>query len=199
MNKKEYLNELRIGLDGLADSEIEERIDFYSDMIDDRVEEGMSEEEAINDIGSPMTVISQIMEDASLIKIVKKKITPKRRLRGWEIALIIIGFPLWFPLLIAFFAVLLVIYLSLWVVVLSFFAADLGLVGGGIYGFVQSILTFNEGGAGTSLTYIGLGVACIGLSLFMALLCVLLTKGLVRFIKKSKTKTKVKISRKKEN
>ena len=47
MNKEEFLNSLRKRLKGLPNNEIEERISFYSEMIDDRVEEGMSEEEAI--------------------------------------------------------------------------------------------------------------------------------------------------------
>ena len=46
MNKQEFLNQLRSGLNGLPHEEIEERVMFYSEMIDDRVEEGLSEEDA---------------------------------------------------------------------------------------------------------------------------------------------------------
>ena len=46
MNKQEFLKNLRVSLSNLPQEEIEERIIFYSEMIDDRIEEGLSEEEA---------------------------------------------------------------------------------------------------------------------------------------------------------
>ena len=49
MNKVEFLEQLRRGLNGLPQEEIEERVTFYSEMIDDRIEEGFSEEEAVED------------------------------------------------------------------------------------------------------------------------------------------------------
>ena len=50
MNKQEFLSRLRKQLKGLEDKE--ERITFYSEMIDDRMEEGLSEEEAVAAVGS---------------------------------------------------------------------------------------------------------------------------------------------------
>ena len=44
MNKQEFLAGLRKGLSGLPQEDIEERLLFYSEMIDDRIEEGMEEE-----------------------------------------------------------------------------------------------------------------------------------------------------------
>ena len=45
MKKEEFLTELRSKLNGLSKKEIDERINFYSEMIDDRISEGKSEEE----------------------------------------------------------------------------------------------------------------------------------------------------------
>ena len=47
MRKQEFLSALKRSMKGLPKSEIDERISFYSEMIDDRVEEGFSEEEAV--------------------------------------------------------------------------------------------------------------------------------------------------------
>ena len=44
MDKQAFLNRLREGLNGLPQDDIAERLNFYSEMIDDRVENGMSEE-----------------------------------------------------------------------------------------------------------------------------------------------------------
>ena len=48
MNKQEFLSQLRKGLAGLPQNDIEERLAFYGEMIDDRIEEGLSEEEAVS-------------------------------------------------------------------------------------------------------------------------------------------------------
>ena len=44
MNKQEFLAELRKGLSGLPQDDIEERLIFYDEMLEDRIEEGLSEE-----------------------------------------------------------------------------------------------------------------------------------------------------------
>ena len=46
MDKHTFLTDLRGALSGLPQDDIEERVGFYGEMIDDRMEEGMSEEEA---------------------------------------------------------------------------------------------------------------------------------------------------------
>ena len=38
MNKSEFLEELRKGLAGLPKDDVEERLTFYGEMIDDRIE-----------------------------------------------------------------------------------------------------------------------------------------------------------------
>ena len=48
MTKNEFLSSLRSKLQGLPPADIDERIGFYSEMIDDRMDEGKSEEEAIS-------------------------------------------------------------------------------------------------------------------------------------------------------
>ncbi len=42
-------------------------------MIDDRVEEGLTEEEAISEIGTVNEILSQIIEEIPLSKLVKEK------------------------------------------------------------------------------------------------------------------------------
>ena len=56
MDKKEFLHKLQKGLSGLPKDDIQERLNFYSEMIDDSVEEGLTEEDAISRIGSVLRV-----------------------------------------------------------------------------------------------------------------------------------------------
>ena len=46
MLKNEFMEQLRSRLVGLPSQEVEERLGFYSEMIDDRIEDGLTEEEA---------------------------------------------------------------------------------------------------------------------------------------------------------
>ena len=73
MSKQEFLTQLRKELSFLSKDDLEERLTFYSEMIDDRMEEGLSEDDAVNDIGSVDTIVSQIVSDTPLIKLIKEK------------------------------------------------------------------------------------------------------------------------------
>ena len=42
MNKQEFLAHLRKGLSGLPQNDIEKRLNFYGEMLEDRMEEGLS-------------------------------------------------------------------------------------------------------------------------------------------------------------
>ena len=125
MLKQEFLNALREGLNGLPQADIEERITFYGEMIDDRIEEGRTEEEAVHEIGPVDEVVRQIVEETPLTRIVKEKIKPKRKMRAWEIVLIVLGFPVWFSLLVAAGAVLLSLYVTLWSLVIALWAVEI--------------------------------------------------------------------------
>ena len=63
MNKQEFLAQLRNALSGLPKDDIEERIEFYSEMIEDRIEEGLSEEEAIAAVGTVEEIAGQVIAE----------------------------------------------------------------------------------------------------------------------------------------
>ena len=111
MNKQEYLESIRSRISAMPADDINRFMDYYSEMIDDRVEDGLSEEEAVADMGSPDAAVEQILEDMPLTKLVKEKIKPKHELKAWEVVLIVLGSPVWIPLLITA-AVLLLTLLS---------------------------------------------------------------------------------------
>ena len=128
MYKYEFLTALREQLVGLPKEDIEERISFYEEMINDRIDEGKSEQEAVAEIGSVDEVVRQIAGDTKLVRLVKEKMRPKRRLHGWEIAIIIAGFPVWFPLLITSIVLAFVAYLMVWVLVVVTYSVETGLL-----------------------------------------------------------------------
>ncbi len=172
MNKQEFLARLRYGLSVLPQDDREERLTFYREMIDDRMEEGLSEEEAVCEIGDVDQLILQITAD-----IPSKNTKLRRRLRPWEIVLLVLGCPVWLSLLLAAFAVMLSLCLSLWAVFVSLAACALG-------GIVAGIGFACNGHALSGMAMIGAGLVCVGLSIFMFYGCKAATGGMWRLIKR---------------
>ena len=63
MNKTEFLDALRHALGKLPSYEVEQSIAFYAEMIDDRIEDGMSEQEAVAALGSVHAIAAQIVAE----------------------------------------------------------------------------------------------------------------------------------------
>lgn len=184
MNKQEFLAELRKGLSGLPQGDIEERLSFYSEMIDDRMEEGLSESEAVAAIGSVSEVVAQILEEIPLTKLVKEKVKPSRTLKAWEIVLLVLGSPIWLSLLIAAFVVILAVYIVMWSVIVSIWAIEISLAACALGGAVAAaILAFQRYGL-TGIAMLGAGCVCAGLSVFLFFGCKASTKGILILTKK---------------
>ena len=95
---------------------------FYAEMLDDRIEEGLSEEEAVAAAGAVEEIVRQTVDETPLAKIAKERVRPKRHLKAWEIVLLALGSPVWLSLGIAAAAVILAVYVSLWDVIVSLWA-----------------------------------------------------------------------------
>lgn len=184
MSKQEFLAELRRGLSGLPQDDIEERLTFYSEMIDDRIEEGLSEEDAVAEFGTVEDVVSQIMSEIPLSKLVKEKVKPKRALRVWEIVLLVLGSPIWLSLLIAAFAVLLAAYAVVWSIIVSLWAIEASLAACSLGGIVSAVVFAFQGNGLTGGAMLGAGIFCTGLSVFLFFGCKEATKGILLLTKK---------------
>ncbi len=184
MNKQEFLGQLKKGLSGLPKDDIEDRLSFYSDMIDDRIEDGKTEEEAINEIGSMDDIVSQIIADIPLTKLVKEKIKPRKRLKAWEIVLILLGSPIWLSLLVAFFSVILALYLTFWTVIISLWVVFISLVACSLAGVIAGAVFSITGMLPTGPFLIGAGLICAGLSIFMFFGCMASSKGILNLTRK---------------
>ena len=184
MTKQEFLAQLKDGLSGLPQSDIEERIAFYEEMIDDRIEDGLTEEAAVAEIGPVDDVVSQIISDTPITKIVKERVRPKRKLQAWEIVLLVLGSPIWLSLLIAAFAVILSIYLVIWAVIISLWAVALSLLISAFACIVAIFIIPASGSGAAVLALISASLVLAGLSIFMFFGCKAATKGAVLLTKK---------------
>lgn len=184
MRKQEFLEALRAGLSGLPQEDIEERLSFYSEMIDDRMEEGLTEEEAVAGVGSVDEIVNQTISDTPLTKLVKEKVKPNRSLRAWEIVLLILGFPLWFPLLIAAFSVCFAFYVTIWSLIIALWSIELALVISSLGSIFAAVVVLFQGYALSALLLLGAGLFCAGLSVFCFFGCLKATKGILKLTKK---------------
>ncbi len=197
MNKQEFLDTLEKKLSVLPKSDIEERLNFYSEIIDDYIEEGLTEEEAISKIGSLDEIVTQILADYSPSKSLDKKEEKpqKRASRSWEIVLLILGLPLWLPLLIAAFAVIFSLYASLWAIIISVWATFGSVIGCSVGSLITGIVYIINANVFGGIAMIGVGLICAGVALLLFFGCKLITrlsilplKPIFRYVKKLFTK-----------
>lgn len=190
MNKREFLNSLGARLTGLPDEDAARYLDYYSEMIDDRIEEGMSEEEAVADLGSIESIFSSVIAETPMTKLVGEKLRKQSSLKGWHIALLVLGAPLWIPLLIALLAVIFAVFVTLFslivsafAVVASFAATAIGCAAGGFHALLSGRIADGATLIGVGLFFAGLTVlACVAAIAFSKLI-VKLIRTIVLFIK----------------
>ena len=203
MTKQQFLKELRIRLSDLPYLDQKRSVDYYSEIIDDRIEDGLSEEDAVKKVGTPAMAAAQILSEMPITTLARARVNTSRS--ALATALIIIGSPIWisllavafslivtaFAVLFAFLAVFLSLIITLWAVEFSFAAGALGGIAGGVFIlFAQQnvILTLLLCGAGLvlfTLAVLGYYAALHGTKGLICLCGYILAayKGICRFIK----------------
>lgn len=164
MNKREFLKALDKKLKNLPKEERKKSVAFYSEIIDDKMEDGASEEEAVQSLGSPGKVAEEILSDASFSSIVKggaDRVKSKCGENPLLILLLVLGFPLWFPLLVAAAAVLFsgsVVLLALFFVL---FAVLFSVLVSGAACAIQAIVCFLTSAPAFGTLSLGAGLVLV--------------------------------------
>lgn len=197
MTKIEFLNELRNKLKGLPKDDLENRLSFYEEMINDRMDDGVSEEEAVAAIGTVGEVVNDIAKDIPLTTLVKERVKPNRSLKAWEIVLIILGFPLWFPLALTALILAFVAYLLIWILVIVTYAVELSLVAGSIGMLVVFMANLINGSF--SALYLGGAILAAGGAVLFFFACVGATKLTIKLSQTIFTNIKSSIIKKGRN
>ena len=172
-----------MGLSGLPQEDIEERLTFYGEMLEDRREEGFTEEEAVAAIGDVDEIVLQTVAEIPLAKIAKERIRPKRSLRAWEIVLLALGSPIWLALGLAA-AVVFALYLALWAVVAALWAVWGAIAVCAVGSVPVCVVLAARGGIAGGLAILAAGFVCAGLSIFLFYGCREATRGVWALTKK---------------
>ena len=184
MTKKEFLDELKKGLFGIPEEDITRSIEFYSEMIDDRIEDGKTEEEAVADIGTVKDAVSQILAEIPITKLIKEKVKKKRKIGALEIVLLVLGSPIWLSLLIVAFAVILSMYVVIWSVIVSLWAVFASLAGVAVGGIFSGVIFVCNSNLLAGIAMLGASLVLAGLSIVSFFGCKAATKGILILTKK---------------
>lgn len=188
MNKAAFSDELRRHLKSLPNAERNQHIEYYEEMIEDRMEDGLSEEEAVAALGTVSNIAIQILGDSPQ--------KSPRKFRIWEIVLIVLGSPLWLSLLICIAAAVLCIvlsivtvYLILWVCIATLYCGVLALVAGCAAAILGSISYLINAITAPGILFLGGALVCIGCAVLLFFLCNRLSVLLWKVGKWTATKT----------
>lgn len=184
MTKQEFLDKLRAGLVGLPSQDIEERLAFYAEMIDDRMEDGLPEADAVAAVGTVEEIVAQVVAETPFAKLAVERVKPKHRLKSWEILLLVLGAPLWFSLGIVALSVLFSVYVVLWSLIVSLWSVFAAFAGGAFGGLFGGILFACTNNATAGLALIAAGLVLAGLSILVFIGCKAATKGTVLLTKR---------------
>jgi uncharacterized membrane protein len=178
MNKEQFLSSLEDRFNGLSKEDIAERLAFYSEAIDDRMEDGLTEEEALAQLGSVDSIAAQIVNDAERQRPVKEK----RRMGALEIVLLILGSPIWISLAAAAFSVAVSVYATLWACIGSFWGCFAAIIASAVAMVFYSgmFLTIK---VPLALALLAAAFVLAGLSIFTFFGCKWATIGMVKLTK----------------
>lgn len=186
-------------LTGLPKEDIDERLSFYSEMIDDRMEEGLTEKEAVLEIGDVDDIYTQIIADIPFSKLVKERIKPKRNFKVWEIVLLILASPIWVSLIIAAISVIIAIYVALWSLIIALWAIFAALVVCSVASYFYCLTNIIDGKIIVGLAILGLGLMSAGCSALIFNGSKFATFSIIKLTKKMIIKLKRSFIKKEEN
>ena len=177
MKKKEFLTALSRRLSCLPRGEREERVNFYREMIDDRIEEGIPEEEAVAGVGTVDGIVAQILADRPSVVS-----SPRKSGNGGKVGLIlllVLGFPVWLPILLSVFITVASVIFSLFV---ALWAVELSLAAGAVGGVGSFFVLLFTGQLTTALFSLGAALVAGGFAILLFFGAVAATRALGRGI-----------------
>ena len=185
MSRDAFIGELRHRMAGLPQEAVERTVEYYSELIADSVEDGLTEEEAVARLEPMDQIVANVVKDTPLTQIVQARVqeTKKKGFPAWAVVLLVLGAPVWLPLLIAVCAVALALYIALWAVVIALWAVVLAVILAGVAAVAAGVFELARLHLPQGLILLGGGLVCLGLCALLYLLMKLITVGTVKLCK----------------
>ena len=190
MSKNDFLDGLKKILNNAGVPNPDGMIEYYDEMICDRMEDGMTEEEAVGSLPDPDKIVEDAMLEMPIHKLASSKVKrtheeAKKSGHGalW-VLLLILGFPLWFPILLTAVILVFTFLLVLFIILGTFYIVNVAFGLSGIAAVIASFSIF-LGFITFPSFFVGLGGGLLLLALCLALWkpLLLLTKGACNLVK----------------
>lgn len=165
MNKNDFLNELDRNLSRIPYTDKKEILNYYSEMIDDYIESGVSEVGAVNKIGNVVDVADIVLDEYrdNLIKEEATKTTKPRKLGIGVILLLVIGSPIWASLLLAALMIILSVLIVIWCIPFVLAVFTFTGIPAALFAIFSGFFAFQDG-IQIGFFQIGAGVFTLGLA-----------------------------------
>lgn len=189
MKKLEFINELGAQLHSMPAEEVRPLLDYYMEIVADRMEDGMTEEEAVASLGPIPELAEKILAEQPQTEQEPEPIpTPaplpepvpqtKRRWSASSIVLAIVLSPLWLVLL----CVLIGIEIAVWATLASLLVSSGAMILGGIAGSILSLIPmFDPVSISARIFVSGCCLVCAGIDCLLLPLSVWLIRLFARF------------------
>ncbi|MCW9134699.1 DUF1700 domain-containing protein [Bacillus paramycoides] len=175
MNKAYFLDSLKQNLKSLSKEERLKFISYYEEIIEDYIEDGYSEKDAVEKVGNPLIIAQDILKEPreKQVKVFSKS---GKIFIGF---LIILGFPLWGSLLLAGIVLVLSGYFLIWCLPFTTGAfAVAGLVAS-LISIIGAPFLFKEG-LYLVLTQFGIGILVLGLGILSGIITLIIAKQFLK-------------------
>ncbi|MDF2472607.1 MAG: hypothetical protein K0R21_389 [Anaerocolumna sp.] len=179
MNKEVFLKELTFYLNKMKNADKDKFITFYDEMISDYIENGMSEEDAVNKIGAPKRIAEELLESHDSVKIDM----PSTGSRVLNMMLLILGFPLWGSILLAGILLLVSFYILFWCIPFTTGVSCIGFFSTSIISIIGSPFIMSRS-MSVGIMQLGTGIASIGISFLLGTATLKLSKKFIVITKK---------------
>ena len=183
MTRDEFKSQLSSAMRNIPDDEVRKTLDYYDEMIDDRIEDGMTETEAIDSLESVSDIASRVAADTPMPVLIQNSVG-RRKISWLTIVLLVLGSVVWLPLALSIFAILLSVYAVMWCVDLVLwcvFGAFALCVPAGIVGAVAA--PFTGGGLVGVTGMLAICLLCAGFGILMFFAAYYCMKGIVGLTK----------------
>ena len=172
MTKEGFISALAARLSRLSETDRAASLAFYEEAIADRMEDGLSETEAVAGIGTPEEIAAQILASTPPNALVSGETSqPRKRSAGATAAWILTG-PLWIAGLIVLFALVFVAYVVLWALVLCVYAVGIALAAAGVVCLFVGVVQLCMGDpVSRVLLLLAAGLLSGGLAIFWYFAC----------------------------
>ena len=189
MLREEFIKLLEQRLAGIPKADLDRTLEYYNEIISDKLDDGLEEKEAIDSLGSIDEMVNNTLKDIPMNKLAKEKLNLNRKLKTWEIVLLSATSIIWVPILIALMVVVVAIYIGLWSGVIGLASGTVSCAATSLI-IIPGLVDVITGNFGSGIVIIGIGMASLGMSILLGILTFELAKIMVIVCKKIVLKIK---------